>query len=106
LFIEYFPEDPFTAIEVVRRESGFRMVQSNHVYSATNAPAGYAAGQREESHCWWQIHEPVHREMLERNGLTDFKTNIHSCMKAARIVYDQAGGFYPWTEYHKMLAMR
>lgn len=44
--------------------------------------------------------------MLEREGLTDFKTNVESCIKAARIVYEQAGfSFNPWTEYHKMIAM-
>jgi len=82
------------------------MVQSNHVYSSTNAPRGFSQGDREQSFCWWQIHEPVHREMIERNGLQDYRTNVRSCMRVARIVYDQAGSFSPWTEYHKMLALR
>ena len=103
---QVFWEDPHTAVEVVRRESAFRMVQSNHVYTETNAPPGFAPGDREQSFCMFQIHEPVHRETIKAHGLENYRTDVRECVQLGRIVYDQAGGFYPWTEYHNILAMR
>jgi len=94
------------AVQVARNESSLVMQQSRHVYTATNAPAGFKAGDREQSFCIFQIHEPAHRTMLERNNLTDFKTNVKSCILAAKLIHDSSGGFYPWTEYHKIIAMR
>ena len=82
------------------------MVQSEYRYTATNAPAGFKAGDREQSYCMFQIHEPVHKELIERLNLQDYRTNVESCVKVGRAVYEQAGySFNPWTEYHK-LAMR
>ena len=103
---QVFWEDPHTAVEVVRRESAFRMVQSNHVYTETNAPPGFAPGDREQSFCMFQIREPVHRETIKAHGLENYRTDVRECVQLGRIVYDQAGGFYPWTEYHNILAMR
>ena len=101
-----FWEDPHTAVEVAYRESGLRMVQSNHTYT-TNAPAGISYGSREQSFCVFQIHAPAHERTAIKHGLGDYKTNIESCIKMARIVYDQAGqSFKPWSVYKDILAMR
>jgi hypothetical protein len=102
-----FWEEPQTAVAVVRGESSFRMVQSNYRYSATNAPAGFKEGDREQSFCMFQIHEPVHKALIKSLGLEDYRTNVESCVLMGRAIYEQAGySFNPWTEYHKLLAMR
>ena len=88
-------------------ESELQMIQSRMRYTATNAPVGYKAGDREQSFCIFQIHEPVHKALISSLDATDFKTNVESCVKVARAVYENAGySFNPWTEYHKLLAMR
>ena len=102
-----FPEEPATALEVARLESSFKMQQSRHIYTRDNLRLGIKAGTRERSYCIFQIHEPAHKETIERLGLEDFKTNIESCVKMARVVYEQAGNsFKPWTVYTNTIAMR
>lgn len=103
---EVFWEDPYTAVEVAIAESELRMVQSNHVYTSTNAPKGYKAGDREQSYCIFQIHAPVHDATAKRMGLADYKTNVESCIKMAKVVYDQRGSFSAWSVYKGILAMR
>lgn len=80
------------------------MEQSNLRYTQKNAPPGFKPGDREQSFCTAQIHEPAHKDTIQRYGYEDFKTNFESCILLARVIYDQDGGFYPWTEYHNMLA--
>ena len=82
------------------------MSQSRLRYTIKNVPKGFKVGDMEQSFCFFQIHEPAHKETIQAHGLEDFKTNVESCVKMARIIYDQAGGFYPWTEYHNIIAMR
>ena len=103
---EVFKEDPYTAVEVARMESTFQMIQSNHVYTAKNVPPGYKVGDREQSFCVFQIHEPAHRETIERLGLQDFKTNVESCVKMAYVIYKNKGSFSDWSVYKTILAMR
>lgn len=94
------------AVAVAIDESELLMVQSKHVYTTTNAPKGFSAGDREQSFCIFQIHEPVHRDLITRLDAWDYRTNVESCVKVARAVYDQAGqSFNPWSVY-KTLAMR
>ena len=81
-------------------ESGLRMVQSNHRYPKDMD--GQKAHSRERSFCYYQIHEPAHDATAQRLGLGDYKTNPESCIKMARVVYEQAGNsFTPWTVYTK-----
>lgn len=102
-----FPESPTTAIEVARLETTFQMVQSNHTYTKDNPKLGIKAGDRERSFCVFQIHEPAHLETIKELGLEDYKVNIESCLKMARVVYEQAGNsFSPWSVYKTILAMR
>lgn len=96
---EMFPEAPNTAVAIAYAESGMKMVQSNHKQT-------YG---REESFCLFQVHDRAHRHTAEQYGLDDYKTNVESCVKMARIIYDQAGGFSPWSVYKDgsyKLAMR
>lgn len=94
------------AIAVAKAESGLVMQQSKLTYPKDNERWGARAGQTEKSFCIFQIHSPDHDANAQRLGLGDYKTNVESCVKMARVIYDDAGGFYPWTEYHKILAMR
>lgn len=83
------------------------MVQSNHTYTVTNVPKGYSVGDREQSYCMFQIHEPVHKDLIKSLGAEDFKTNVESCVKVARAIYIQSGySFKPWSVYKDILAMR
>ena len=105
--MDTFPEDPYTAVEVAWHESEYVMTQSNHRYEKDRPDWGVRAGDRERSFCIFQIHEPAHKETIQRLGLEDFKTNVESCVKMARVVYDQRGGsFKPWSVYKDILAMR
>jgi hypothetical protein len=55
----------------------------------------------------FQIHEPVHGALIQGLGLEDYRTNVESCVKLGRAIYEQAGNsLSPWTEYHKLIAMR
>jgi len=64
---------------------------------------GQKANSRERSFCLYQIHEPAHDANAKRLGLGDYKTNPESCIKMARVIYDQAGGWSPWTVYTKKM---
>jgi len=92
---------PNTAVAVARAESGLRMIQSNHRYPKDMD--GQRSGSRERSFCLYQIHEPAHDANAKRLGLGDYKTNPESCIKMARVIYDQAGGWSPWTVYQKKM---
>ena len=96
-----FPETPNTAVAVAMAESGMQMIQSNHRYPKDMA--GHTAGTREQSFCYYQIHAPAHDKTADRLGLGDYRTNPESCIKMARVVYDQAGGWSPWTVYQKKM---
>ena len=94
------------AVEVSWREAEWEMVQSNHVYTAKNVPVGYEVGDREESHCIFQIHAPVHQATADRLGIGDFKTNVESCVAMARVIYEQRGNtFAAWSVTKNILAM-
>ena len=82
-------------------ESGMQMIQSRHTYPSDRPHEGVRAGQTERSFCLFQIHAPAHHTTAERLGLEDYATNPESCIKMARVIYDQAGGFSPWTVYSK-----
>ena len=46
---------------IISCESGWSTdIQSNHRYTATNAPKGYKPGDREQSYGLVQIHLPAH----------------------------------------------
>lgn len=87
-------------------ESQLRMIQSNHVYTEKNVPPGLKPGDREQSFCIFQIHEPAHKETIERLGLQDYKTNVESCVKMAYVIYKKKGSFKDWSVYKTILAMR
>jgi hypothetical protein len=102
-----FPESPHTAVEVARLETGFRMVQSEERYTRDWPEYGIKAGEQEQSYCMFQIHEPAHRNTIREHGLHDYRTNVESCVKMARIVYEQRGNrFTAWSVYNKQIAMR
>ena len=101
LIMDTFPEDPYTAVAVAMAESGLRMIQSRHTYPKDMD--GQKAGSTEKSFCYFQIHAPAHAGTAKRMGLEDYKTNPESCVKVARIVYEQAGGWTPWTVYTKKM---
>ena len=96
------------ALLVGQRESlgDYGMGQSQLRYPKSNAKWGVKAGDQELSFCVFQIHAPAHDKNAKRLGLGDYKTNVESCIKMARVIYDDRGGFYAWTEYHNILAMR
>lgn len=102
---EVFKEEPWTAVEVARRESAgnFSMEQSHLTYQEDKPKWGVKKGDRELSFCFFQIHEPAHGERAERLGL-DYKNSVEDCVQMAYLIYKDSG-FHPWTEYHKMLAM-
>lgn len=55
---------------IISCESGWNPnIQSNHVYTVTNAPPGYTAGQREMSFGLSQIHLPVHPHITKAQAL-------------------------------------
>ena len=92
------------AINIAYRESGLRMVQSNYTYT-NNVPKGHSAGQREQSFCVFQIHKPAHHANAVRLGLDDYATNVESCVKMAKVIYDNSG-WRAWSVYKDILAMR
>lgn len=90
-----FPESPETAVAVAQCESGFRMVQSNHVQ-----PYG-----REESWGIFQIHAKAWEGTAQALGLAEYKSNIEQNIQMARHVYEQSG-WRAWTCYNNHVAMR
>lgn len=96
------------AVEVASRESlgHFGMGQSQLRYPKDRPDWGVKAGDQELSFCFFQIHAPAHDKRAKQLGLGDYKTNVESCVKMARVIYDDRGDFSAWTEYHKILTMR
>ena len=82
------------------------MVQSKEKYTRDRPEYGLKAGDREQSYCIFQIHEPAHIHTIRKHGLEDYRTNIESCVKMARIVYDERGNFTAWSVYNNLIAMR
>jgi len=101
LIRQTFPETPNTAVAVAMAESGMRMVQSNHKYPKDMD--GQRSGSQERSFCIYQIHEPAHHATAVRLGYENYKTDVEDCVKMARVIYDQAGGWSPWTVYVKKM---
>jgi len=101
LIRETFHETPNTAVAVAMAESGMRMVQSNHTYPKDMD--GQRSGSRERSFCIYQIHEPAHHATAVRLGYENYQTDVEDCVKMARVIYDQAGGWSPWTVYNKKM---
>lgn len=93
LIRETFPEQPAIAIAVAHCESGFRMVQSNHIQ-----PYG-----REESFGIFQIHARAW-DGVARELELDYKNSVPENIKMARYVYEQSG-WGAWTCFNH-LAMR
>jgi hypothetical protein len=84
-----FPEDAETALAIARNEGGLQVeIQSQYRKN----------GVREPSFCTFQIHEPSWMKLAKSHGYGDYKTNVESCVKMARIVYDTSG-WKPWTTY-------
>ena len=83
------------------------MVQSRERYTFTDHRRGIVAGQRERSFCIFQIHEPDHHQTAVSLGLGDYKTNVESCVKMARHIYESSGHrFTPWSVYNNQIALR
>ena len=81
-------------------ESELRMIPSREIYTFTDASRGIYEGDLERSYCIFQIHDPDHGETAKRLGLNDYDTNVESCVKMARVVYEQSGNsFSPWSVY-------
>lgn len=73
-------------------------IQSEHVYTASNAPRGYKQGDREQSYGLAQIHVPVHSVTVEQATQPLFAIDF----LAKNIAKGKAG---MWTCY-KQLATR
>lgn len=96
------------AVEVARRESfgDFGMEQSQLLYPKDRPDWGVRAGDQELSFCTFQIHAPAHDVRAKELSLEDYKTDFEQCVLMARVIYDDRNGFYAWTEYHNILAIR
>lgn len=86
-----FPEDSYTAMQIVSCESGWKPNAHNPHNKDGTEDGGL-----------WQINT-VHDEALERLGLD--KYNPVDATKYARMLYER-NGWRDWVCYHKMLAMR
>jgi len=92
--VKMFPEDSATALKIAACESGFRMIQSNHILS-------YG---REESFGYFQVHARAWEKTAIRLGLEDYKTNPRQNLEMARYIYDSAGKRWnPWMCYTKKM---
>jgi len=98
-----FPEEPNTAVAIGMAESQLSMVQSEERYQEDKPHWGVKEGDQELSFCYFQIHAPAHEKTAQKLGLGDYKTNPESCIKMARVIYDQAGGWSPWSVYQKKM---
>lgn len=88
-----FPEDPHTALAIVRCESGF----NPNAYNPNNRNGSTDGGL-------WQINS-IHDSELARLGLD--KWHPEDATTFARILYDRAGGWRDWVCYtHNKIAMR
>lgn len=89
-----FPENPDLAVAIARCESGLRAdIQSRHQLS-------YG---RERSFGIFQVHEPDWAKTAEKLGLDDWRTDPGENIKLARHIYQQAGGWRPWSCYKQRL---
>jgi hypothetical protein len=79
------------------------MQQSKERYPKDRPEYGVKAGDRELSFCIYQIHAPAHAATATRLGYENYKTDVENCVKMARVVYDQEGGWSPWTVYQKKM---
>jgi len=84
-------------------ESQLSMVQSEERYQEDKPHWGVRKGDQELSFCIFQIHEPAHHATAVRLGYENYKTDVEDCVKMARVIYDQAGGWSPWTVYQKKM---
>lgn len=86
-----FPEDPETALAIARNEGDLQVeIQSKY----------HKNGVREPSFCTFQIHEPSWMKLAKSLGYGDYKTNVESCVKMARVVYETSGNKWTmWTTY-------
>ena len=95
------------AVAVARAESDLLMIQSRHIYTASNVPKGYKVGDKEESFCIFQIHKPAHQASADKLGYGDYRTNIESCVYMAYEIYKNKGyTFTDWSVYKGLLALR
>jgi len=94
---------PNTAVAVAMAESGLVMQQSRERYKEDKPHWGVKKGDRELSFCIFQLHSPAHDANAKRLGLGDYRTNIESCVKMARVVFDDRGDFTAWTVYNKKM---
>ncbi len=90
-----FPEAPNTAVAIVKGEGGLVTERQSDYYRD---------GVREPSFCAWQIHEPSWMELAKSLGYGDYKTNVESCIKMARVIYKDyekrtGDGFNAWSAY-------
>lgn len=89
-----FPNDPDVAVRVAKCESGLDAdIQSHHQLS-------YG---RERSFGVFQIHEPDWGKKAIELGFDEWKTNPAHNIAMARYIYNQAGGWSPWTCYKKKM---
>lgn len=89
LIRETFHEMPNTAVAIAKAEGGLLAEIQSH-YKVD--------GIQEPSFCTFQIHEPSWMREAERLGYGDYKTNVESCIKMARVIYDRHG-WQPWSAY-------
>ena len=88
LIRETFIETPNTAVAIAKEEGHLKTeIQSNY----------YRNGIREPSFCTFQIHEPSWMKLAKSLGYGDYKTNVESCIKMARVIYDRNGK--RWTDW-------
>lgn len=91
--METFPEQPMTALAIVKCESNFNVKAHNPHNKDGTTDGGL-----------WQLND-VHNQELARLGLD--KYNPVDATKYARILYDRRGNFNDWVCYTKgMIAMR
>lgn len=76
------------------------MIQSREIYQFNDTSRGIYKGQTEQSYCIFQIHAPDHDTTAQQLGLGDYKTNVESCIKMARYLYERRGyTFNDWSVY-------
>lgn len=93
-----FPEEPNTAVAVAKAESGGILQKELQSYIIKD-------GVREPSYCTMQIHAPSWMIKARKLGYGDYKTNVESCIKMARVIYNDkkaatGNGFQAWSAYN------
>ena len=86
--------------KIIGCESGYKTdIQSRYKYTATNVPAGYSVGDREQSYGLVQIHLPAHPYVTEEEAVNpEFAVNF----LAEGIANGKAGW---WSCYNQQIAM-